>query len=384
MRPRTIGPAPYFSVRVREISRKLGAPLFAVLVIAGTASGLIAAQTGRSSPTASGSAHVMIPKLVGQSLMGSFAGVTPSPSFLARIQRGELGGVILFGRNITTLPRLQATIAMLQAAAARGGNSPLLIATDQEGGKVKRLPAGPPSVSAKTMGANDDGATVTQIGKATGLYLRELGIDVDLAPVLDVGNAATSFLGSRIFSSNPATVANLGPSFVSGLQRARVAATAKHFPGLGTASGNTDSTAILVTTSRNELLRRLVSFKAAIRVGVKLVMISNAGYQAFDPSGVPASLSPLIVDRLLRSELGFSGVVITDAMSAPGPAAYSDAPIRALNAGVDILLYSDGPASSAQAFALLVNAVHLGEIPLTTLEASNARVQALKRWLAAP
>ena len=96
-----------------------------------------------------------IPKLVGQSLMGSFAGTTPSSSFLARIQRGELGGVILFGGNITTLSRLKATIATLQAAAARGGNPPLLIATDQEGGAVKRLPAGPPAASAETMGAQD-------------------------------------------------------------------------------------------------------------------------------------------------------------------------------------------------------------------------------------
>ena len=316
--------------------------------------------------------------------MGSFAGVTPDGNFLARIQRGELGGVILFGRNITTLPRLKATIATLQAAAARGSNPPLLIATDQEGGKVKRLPAGPPSASAQTMGANDDGATVKQIGKATGLYLRKLGIDVDLAPVLDVGNASASFLGSRIFSANPAIVTNLGPSFVSGLQRARVAATAKHFPGLGTASGNTDSRSILVTTSRSELLRRLAPFNAAIRVGVKLVMVSNAGYPALDPSGLPASLSPLIVNQMLRNELGFSGVVITDAMSAPGPAAYSDAPIRALNAGVDILLYSDGPASSARAFQLLVNAVRSRAIPLATLEASNARVMALKSWLAGP
>ena len=313
--------------------------------------------------------------------MGSFTGVTPSGGFLARIQRGELGGVILFGGNITTLSQLKATIATLQAAAARGGNPPLFIATDQEGGAVRRLPAGPPSASAEKIGAQDSPQTVAQIGNATGLYLRKLGIDVDLAPVLDVGNAATSFLGNRIFSSNPVTVASLGSSFVSGLQGARVAATAKHFPGLGTAPGNTDTHAVLVTSSRQELVRRLASFRAAIRGGVKLMMVSNASYKALDPSGLPACLSPAIVGKLLRGQLGFSGVVITDAMSAPGPAAHSDAPIRAMNAGVDILLYSDGRALSAQAFSQLVSAVRSGEIPLATLEASYARIQALKRWL---
>jgi beta-N-acetylhexosaminidase len=315
--------------------------------------------------------------------MGSFAGVTPDSDFLARIQRGELGGVILFGDNITTLSALKTTIATLQAAAARGGNPPLLIATDQEGGKVRRLPGGPPPASASAMGAADSAKTLAQIASAAGVYLRRAGIDVDLAPVLDVGNPATSFLGSRIFSSDPATVARLGSGFVVGLQGARVAATAKHFPGLGTASRDTDSHAILVTTSRQELERRLASFKAAIHAGVKLVMVSNASYRALDPSGLPASLSPLIVGTLLRSELGFSGVVITDAMSAPGPAAYADAPIRALNAGVDILLYSDSKAVSAQAFPLLVKAARSGKLPLATLQKSDARVQALKRWLAA-
>ena len=111
-------------------------------------------------------------------------------------------------------------------------------------------------------------------------------------------------------------------------------------------------------------------------------MVSNASYRVLDPSGLPAVLSPPIVGKLLRGELQFSGVVITDAMSAPGPAAYSDAPIRALNAGVDILLYAGSPAPSAQAFSQLVTAARAGEIPLSALEASDARVQALKRWLA--
>ena len=141
---------------------------------------------------------------------------------------------------------------------------------------------------------------------------------------------------------------------------------------------------ILVTSSRQELDRRLAPFRAAIRAGVKLVMVSNASYKALDPSGLPACLSPSIVGTLLRGQLGFVGVVITDALSAPGPAAYPDAPIRALNAGVDVLLYSSGEADSARAFTALVSAVRSGKLPLATLQASDARVQTLKRWLATP
>jgi beta-N-acetylhexosaminidase len=232
------------------------------------------------------------------------------------------------------------------------------------------------------MGAHDSATTMVQIGSATGLYLRKVGIDVDLAPVLDVGNAATSFLGSRIFSSNPTTVATLGSSFARGLQKTQVAATAKHFPGLGTAAGDTDTQTIVVTSSRPELQRRLAPFRTAIASGVKLVMVSNASYTALDPSGLPACLSPTIVANLLRRQLGFSGVVITDALSTPGPEAYSDAPVRALNAGVDILLYSSGETDSARAFPVIVNAVRSGKLALATLEASDSRVQALKRWLA--
>ena len=335
---------------------------------------------GGGSPRASSS--VSVPKLVGQALVGSFAGPTPSSAFLARIQRGELGGVILFGRNITTIPALKATIATLQAAAARGGNPPLLIATDQEGGRVKRLPAGPPEASAETMGARDSAATVAQIGRATGGYLRKLGIDVDLAPVLDVGNPATSFLGSRIFSTSPATVASLGSSFVSGLQGARVAATAKHFPGLGTASGNTDTHAVLVTSTRQELERRLTPFRAAIRAGVKLVMVSNASYRALDPSGLPACLSPPIVGQLLRGELGYSGVVVTDALSAPGPAAYPDTPVRALRAGVDLLLYSNGSVDPCLPGAAPGRAVgHAAALDPAGLERARPRPEAMARLL---
>ena len=126
-------------------------------------------------------------------------------------------------------------VAALQQAAKAGGNPPLLIATDQEGGPVRRFPQGPPFDSAATMGRNDTAADVTAIGRATGTYLRSAGVDVDLAPVLDVTSSPSSFLGTRAFGMSVAVVTRAGPAFAQGVQQARVAATGKHFPGLGTA-----------------------------------------------------------------------------------------------------------------------------------------------------
>jgi beta-N-acetylhexosaminidase len=320
--------------------------------------------------------------MIGQTLMGSMAGTTPSAELLARIRAGRLGGVILFGDNITTTSALAALVAKLQAAAKAGGNPPLLIATDQEGGEVKRFEAGPPALSAERMSAADSAAEVRAQGRATGAYLHALGVDVDLAPVLDVGDAGTSFLGSRIFSSDPARTAALGTAFAQGLQSAQVAATAKHFPGLGTAPGNTDLHAVVVPTGRAELTRRLASFASAIRGGVKLVMVSSAVYPALDPHRLPAALSPAIVGGLLRTSLGFGGVVITDAMEGPAIGAYPDAAARALGAGVDVLLYAGSEGDSAQAYSALVQAVRSHRLSRATIADAYTRILALKSWLA--
>ena len=205
-------------------------------------------------------------RLVGQTLMGAMDGTTPSADLLARIQRGELGGVIIFGGNITTPSALAAVIARLQDAAKAGGNPPLLIATDQEGGEVKRFPAGPPAASAETMGATLGAPAVRQQGRATGKYLRGVGVDVDLAPVLDVGDAC------ELVPRQPDLQLRSGDDRKARLgvrERAssrpgwpRPASTS---PGLGTAPGNTDLAVVVVPTSKAGLERRLVSFRAAVR-----------------------------------------------------------------------------------------------------------------------
>lgn len=322
-----------------------------------------------------------VERLVGQSIVTGVNGRVPSPDLLARIRAGQVGGVVLFARNVGTTPELSRLVAELQAAATEGGNPPLLVAVDQEGGSVRRLPAGPPDRSPAAMGREDSAAVAESQGRATAVYLKQRGIDVDLAPVLDTPVSGSSFLGSRAFGHDRHVNARLGAAFVRGLQSAGAAATAKHFPGLGTASVSTDRREVVLHTRKGILDGRLLPFKCAISAGVKLVMASNAGYTAYDPTGLPAVLSRPIVTGLLRERLGFEGVVISDAMEAPGPGSRHGAAVAARAAGVDLLLYTN-ERTSAAAYDELLAAAREGTLASGPLRSSAARVAALKRWLA--
>jgi len=343
------------------------------VVLACVTAGVLTASGGASAPP--------LTRLIGQSIMTGIDGQVPDSSVLARIRAGQIGGVILFGDNIAGTAQLEQLIAALQGAAKAGGNPPLLIAVDQEGGTVKRLPDGPPDLSAAAMGTDGSAAKARSEGAATGAYLKRLGINVDLAPVLDTPNSPSNFLGTRAFSRDPHLNALLGPAFLSGLQQRGVAATAKHFPGLGTATASTDTNHVLITTAKRDLDARLAPFKSAIAAGTQLVMVSNAGYTAFDPAGLPAVLSNPIVTGLLRQKLGFKGVVISDAMEAPGPSSRQGSAATAIAAGVDVLLYV-GESDSATAYSSLVAAERNGTLSAAAVRSSAARIASLKDWIA--
>jgi len=326
-------------------------------------------------------ADVPLSRLIGQHLMGTFTGTRPGRELLSRIERGRLGAIILRGQNISSTSSLRATVAELQRAARSGGQPPLLIAIDQEGGSVKRLASAPPYESAAQLGAAGDGTQARAAGLATGRSLRAVGVNVDLAPVLDVAASSRSFLGTRTFGSDPATVEQTGVAFADGLEAAGVASTAKHFPGLGTAPANTDDSDVTVTTSRAELMRRLAPFEAAIRSGVRLVMVSSARYPALDAARLPAVLSPAIVNDLLRRQLGFHGVVVTDTMGAPSVVRFPLAPVRAIRAGLDLLLYPQSEKASKDAFVVLMRSVRSGALSPTALRTSYDRIARLKSSL---
>jgi beta-N-acetylhexosaminidase len=301
----------------------------------------------------------------------------PTQSLLARVAAGQVGGVLLLGNAWTSQQVTAAAVRQLQAVACRRG-SPLLVAVDQEGGTVRRLPWAMPTESAAAMTTAKEARAQ---GAGAGVFLRAADIRIDLAPVADTISTPRSFLGTRAFGSDPTTVSALASAFVSGVQAGGVAATAKHFPGLGSAVTSTDDRAVTIGRSAAFLTARLAPFQAAIKAGTRLVMISNASYPALDPSGVEAVFSHAIVTDLLRNTLGFDGVVVTDALDAGAVARVPHAPARALAAGVDLMLYSRTAASEA-GYASLVHDAAASATVRADLATAVQRVNALKTWLA--
>ena len=318
--------------------------------------------------------------LVGQRFVVALSGTTPSPALLGRIRRGEIGGVILFGSNVVGPAQLRRLTTTLQAAARDARRPPLLITTDQEGGKVRRLPWAGPLPSATALGRLGPRAIRSE-ALAAGKALRLAGVNVNLAPVADVPRSGSFMaLEERTFAGSPAAAARATVAFAGGLAEARVAAAVKHFPGIGRASRNTDRTAVDLAVNRQELARSdLVPFRAAIAGGVPIVMISNATYPALDSKPAPWSTK---VQSLLRDDLGFRGVTISDALdgaaSTRGRALPSVAALAA-EAGVDLLLLTGSEASSAAAFERVADTAERGRISRAALEASYRRIMTLKR-----
>jgi beta-N-acetylhexosaminidase len=318
-------------------------------------------RAARQAPT------LPLSRAVGRKIMTAMDGRFPSRSLRARVRKGQVGGVILFGPNVG--PNLRGAIAALQRAARAGGNPPLLIAVDQEGGEVKRLSSLPPARAPAQMGAGVAGPE----GTATGRALLVRGINTNLAPVADVDHG--SFLGERSFGSDPGAVARAACAFASGLQAAGVNATLKHFPGLGRTTHNTDLGAVSVEASATALRADLEPYRRCA-AQARLVMLSNATYPALDPAG-PAVFSRRIVTGLLRGQLGFRGVTISDTLAAPGIASSTTA-LRASRAGVDVLLYVD-ERTSARAYRSLLRAARAGRLSRAAVRASAARIDALAR-----
>ncbi len=279
----------------------------------------------------------------------SYGGLTPPPRLLQLIRHGQVAGVIFFTQNISSPEQLAAVTRELEQADASRDNPirlPLLLMTDQEGGQVRRLP-GAPAQSEKQIGlAAHPAAQAALAGHRAAANLRGAGLNVDLAPVLDVYRQPGNFIDQfgRSYSSSPHTVSYLGADFITALQHGGVAATAKHFPGLGAAATSQDTDARPVTLSLPAGEIRSVDerpYGAAIAAGTRLVMVSWARYPALAPR--PAGLSRAIVQGELRGRLRFRGVTITDALEAGALRAYGTTADRALlaaHAGMQLLLCS--------------------------------------------
>ena len=335
--------------------------------------------------TAPASAAPSLQHLIGQKLVVSMDGHTPSASLLDRARRGRVGGVLIHGWNFSSAAELENIAAKLQEAAAEGGQPPLLIAVDQEGGQVKTISWIPPTLSPPEMGNLGSTDTARSQGRKTGSGLSGLGVNTDFAPVADVPASTSSFMyqQGRTWSFGSRKTARLANAFALGLGDRGVFATMKHFPGIGFASKSTDDDVVHIRATKSELAPGLRPYRRAVANGVPLVMLSNALYKAYDRSHA-AGWSRTIGTNLLRGELGFQGVTITDSLD--GAASTRGLPtnplaFRAAKAGTDMLLLTGSEASSRSVFRSLLDAAQAGRIPQDRLTASYDRIEALKAGL---
>jgi beta-N-acetylhexosaminidase len=326
--------------------------------------------------------------MIGQKLVIRIAGTTASAALLGRVRRGEIGGVVLFGPNITTAVSVRALTTSLQAAASAGGQPPLLIAVDQEGGAITRIPWAPPTLTPAEMGRDGRPSVAHDQGLETAEALRELGINVDFAPVADVPAGPTSFMeaAGRTFSMSPATVANLADAFAGGLEAGGVAPSMKHFPGIGLATRNTDDAIVTIDAPVEGLGPGLSPYQAAIAARIPMIMLSNATYPAYDAVAA-AGWSREVGTVLLRDDMGFEGVTITDSLDGTAKArglATADLADLAAKAGTDLLLVTGSEATSAAVYRRLEREAADGTLDRATLLTSYRRIVAMKAGLTAP
>jgi beta-N-acetylhexosaminidase len=272
--------------------------------------------------------------------LAGFPGREAPPAIVEAVEAGLLGGVVLFRRNFDTPIEAGRLIADLAGRARE--DRPLLVAIDQEGGRVARL--GPPVLKLPPMrrlAALDDPELVRTAGRLLGRQLRALGVSMDFAPVLDVdSNPANPVIGDRAFGDDPASVARFALPFAEGLHEAGVASCGKHFPGHGDTDLDSHLALPRVGHARDRLdAVELAPFRAAASA-LPSMMTAHVIYDALDP-GVPATLSRRIVTELLKGELGYGGVVISDDLEMKAVSArwgVVDAGLRAIEAGCDALL----------------------------------------------
>jgi beta-N-acetylhexosaminidase len=331
-------------------------------------------------------------QLAGQRIIYAYAGLKPPESLLAAIRAGEAGGVIFFAPNISSPAQIRGVIGQLQRASmASPVHARLLMLTDQEGGEVRRLP-GAPKLSEKQIGQSGNAAAQAgAAGAGAGQNLRSVGMNLNLSPVLDVYRQARNFIDEfqRSYSSNPRTVATLGAAFISAQQRTSVAATAKHFPGLGSASRRQNTDLGPVTLNSSLATLRNVDeqpYKNAIAAGVKVIMTSWAIYPALDPRR-PAGLSPTVIGSELRKRLGFKGVTITDGIDAGAVTPFGNLGKRAVlaaTAGADLILCAttnpanNTPAEGIAARNAIVAALAHHQLSQSAAQQAAARILALR------
>jgi beta-N-acetylhexosaminidase len=294
------------------------------------------------------------------------------------IREYKVGGIVLFSRNFDTFEELYEITKQLKEYN-RANSLPLWIALDEEGGTVSRLPAGKtPVPSARIVGSYED----LQLTKATGKVIGEelaAGANLNFAPVVDiVDNPKNEFMLKRSYGSTPEMVSAHGTAFLEGLREAGVLGCAKHYPGHGGTAVDSHKGMPVIPTSLEEWRQKdAVPFQAMIDAGVDLIMVGHLAYPAIDPSGLPASMSAVFLQKQLRERMGFQGLIITDDIEMQGypqGEERGDAVITSFLAGVDLFAVGHTPEIQMDVLEALKEGIHSGRITQERIDASILRI----------
>ncbi|MBI5669247.1 MAG: beta-N-acetylhexosaminidase [Chloroflexi bacterium] len=317
---------------------------------------------------------------IGQMLVVGFDGLTPPDYILEWLAAERIGGVILFARNVAS----PAQVADLVQACREAAPRPILVAIDQEGGVVARLRASEgftESPGAMALGAADDEMLAERVSAALAAELAALGINWNLAPVVDIThNIHNASVGARSLGRDIRRVSALAAAEVRGFQNAGVAATAKHFPGVGNTPVDTHEALAVITEAPDYLYQYdLVPFRAAVAAGVAAVMVNHVRFDGLDAQ-YPATLSPRVIGDLLRRDIGFTGVACTDCMEMKAISNHygaGESAVLAALAGEDIIFFSHTRAYQAEACDALLVAARSGRLSENRIDEAVGRIQML-------
>ncbi|MFC3802124.1 beta-N-acetylhexosaminidase [Cohnella sp. GCM10012308] len=317
---------------------------------------------------------------VGQLFMCGFSGYEPTDGIRRLIEEYGLGGIVYFRRNLKDASQVKRLTKLLQRMAT----VPPLVSIDQEGGMVVRLEEGVTVMpGAMAIGAAGNAEWAREASRMAGAELRAIGINMNFAPCLDVNNNPRNpVIGVRSYGEKPHQVAELGTAVIRGYREVGVAAVAKHFPGHGDTAADSHHALPVVPHGRDRLdAVELVPFRAAIAAGVDAIMTAHVVFPAYEPDGVPATLSKRILTGLLREQLGYEGIVVTDCLEMNAISetiGVARGAVEAVKGGADLILVSHRLDRQIAALEAVYEAVLAGEIPASRIDEAVRRVWALK------
>jgi len=356
--------------------------IMAGIVVAGLAAGGVVAGSTmkREADIKALLAGMSLDRKIGQMMMVGVPGAEITPQARAIIQGCNPGGIILFGYNLASRGKTAAFIADMQKTAIDSAGLPLFISIDQEGGRVRRIMDGVTQFPGNMpLGVVNDGDLSYRTARILGIELRLMGVNMNLAPAIDVNNNPENpVINTRSFGSDPAVVAAMGRAYIRGLQESRCMAVGKHFPGHGDTDSDSHHVLPVIGYDLEHLKKvELPPFAAAIDENVSAIMSAHISYPSILGDETPATLSEKMLSGLLRDEMGHRGLVITDDMEMNAVSKLMDlgeAAVRSVEAGTDIILISTSGRSVGLIHAALLKAVADGRLPVERIDESVRRI----------